>query len=113
MNKDCIFCKIISKQIQSKIRYEDDQVLAFDDISPSAPIHILIIPKKHFSTIDEINIEDEKLLGHMIYVAKNLAKENNLSNGYKLVFNTGKDAGQIVYHIHLHLLGGKDLKTIG
>lgn len=106
----CIFCDIINKKSPAKIIYEDDEMLAFPDINPSAPVHILIISKKHIPSVNEIKAEDQAILGKMILVAKKLAKENKVDqSGYRLVINTGKDGGQIIEHLHLHLLGGKKL----
>ena len=113
MNDQCIFCKLTQKK-DSSIEFEDDQVVAFCDINPKAPVHILIVPKKHIESIRQLHIEDECLVGHMVDVAKNLAREKGISDsGYRLVFNVGKDSGQVVDHIHLHLLGGKPLGDIG
>lgn len=107
---DCLFCKIIDKTIPSNIVFEDDQVLAFHDIIPQAPEHALVIPKKHIATINDIQEEDALLTGHMILTAKNVAKELELSvNGYRLVFNVNQAGGQEVYHIHLHILGGRQM----
>ena len=104
---DCIFCKIANKEIQSDILHEDEEVVAFKDIEPKAPVHILIIPKKHISSINNLKEEDEMLIGRLVLIARNLAKENGISEtGYRLIFNAGKDAGQTVVHIHLHLIGG-------
>ncbi|MCH8021131.1 histidine triad nucleotide-binding protein [candidate division KSB1 bacterium] len=108
---DCLFCKIINKEINSDILFEDDDVLAFKDINPQAPIHFLIVPKKHISTINDLQQEDEKLTGKMILTAQSLAKQENIDeNGYRLVFNCNSDGGQEVYHIHLHLLGGRQMQ---
>ncbi|MCH7674676.1 histidine triad nucleotide-binding protein [candidate division KSB1 bacterium] len=108
---DCLFCKIINKEINSDILFEDDDVLAFKDINPQAPIHFLIVPKKHISTINDLQQEDEKLTGKMILTAQSLAKQENIDeNGYRLVFNCNSDGGQEVYHIHLHLLGGRRMQ---
>lgn len=108
--KDCLFCKIIQGKIKSNQRYEDDQIFAFDDINPKAPVHILIIPKKHIKSVAELKDKNIELTGRLILVARDLATKNNLlPNGYRLVFNTKKHAGQIVDHIHLHLIGGKIL----
>lgn len=107
---DCAFCKIASKELPSEIVYEDEDYFAFKDIHPAAPVHILIIPKKHISTLDLIEPHDKELIGGLILAAKKIAQKINLSDsGYRLVFNVGKDAGQTVEHIHLHLLGGKKL----
>ena len=108
---DCLFCKIINKEINSDILFEDDDVLAFKDINPQAPIHFLIVPKKHISTINDLPQEDEKITGKMILTAQSLAKQENIDEkGYRLVFNCNSDGGQEVYHIHLHLLGGRQMQ---
>lgn len=108
---DCLFCKIINKEINSDILFEDDDVLAFKDINPQAPIHFLIVPKKHISTINDLQQEDEKLTAKMILTAQSLSKQENIDeNGYRLVFNCNSDGGQEVYHIHLHLLGGRRMQ---
>lgn len=101
----CIFCQIINKEIQSDIIYEDDEIIAFNDINPKARHHILIVPKKHIDTIKDLKEDesDEILVGKMFLVARNIAKEKNL-DGYQLLFNVGKSAGQIIFHIHLHLM---------
>ncbi len=107
----CIFCKIVNKELPAEILYEDDKVLAFPDIAQIAPIHILVIPKEHIASINELsgNI-GEKIAGRLIMVAKKLAEERNISeNGYKLLFRVGEDGGQEVPHIHLHLIGGAPL----
>ena len=108
--EDCIFCKIIKGEIPSNKVYEDDEILAFKDINPMAPVHILVIPKKHIESADEISEEDELLIGKIFTVIKRLAKENNLDNGYRIVNNCGEDGGQAVKHLHFHLLGGRKLK---
>ncbi|MBU0727346.1 histidine triad nucleotide-binding protein [Patescibacteria group bacterium] len=103
--EDCIFCKIIGKEIPSEFVYEDDEIVAFNDIHPKANHHVLIVPRKHIPTINDLN-EDEKdevLVGKMMLVARNIAKERGLS-GYNLQFNVGESAGQIIFHIHLHLI---------
>jgi histidine triad (HIT) family protein len=107
---DCLFCKIISGEINSKIIYEDSEVLAFDDIRPQAPCHKLIIPKKHIGSINELTPEDSHLVSHMVLTAKQLAKDLEIDEkGYRLVFNCNPQGGQEVYHIHLHLLGGRQM----
>lgn len=104
----CIFCKIIHKEIPSKIIYEDDLVLAFDDINPQAPFHILIIPKKHYSTLFDIDENDKELIGHIFIVARNIAKQMGINErGFRIVMNCNQDAGQTIYHIHFHLLAGR------
>lgn len=102
---DCLFCKITKKDISSDILRETDNAVIFKDIRPSAPVHYLIVPKKHISSIKDISHEDEALIGHLIFLAKECADTLNLA-GYKLAFNVGKDGGQIVDHVHLHLMGG-------
>ncbi len=105
---ECLFCKIISGDIPAKKAYDDDQILAFHDINPQAPVHILIIPKKHIPTVGNLEDPDYVVVGKMIKVAKTLAAENNITaSGFRLVFNNNKDAGQVVFHLHLHLLGGR------
>ncbi|MBI2626518.1 MAG: histidine triad nucleotide-binding protein [Candidatus Nealsonbacteria bacterium] len=107
---ECVFCKIISKEIPSEIVYEDENFLAFKDIQPIAPVNILIIPKKHIPAIDHIELYDKELIGGLFLAAKEIARVQNVSeNGYRLIFNIGEDAGQTVDHLHLHLLGGKKL----
>ncbi len=107
--KDCIFCKIVNKEILAEIVFEDDLVIAFPDVNPMTPIHILIIPKKHIESINQLTEgeEDEKIMGRLFLVAKKIAKEKEVDEkGYKLLIRTGKHGGQEVPHIHLHLLGG-------
>ncbi|HIJ60892.1 MAG TPA: histidine triad nucleotide-binding protein [Nitrospirae bacterium] len=106
--KDCIFCKILQKQIPSKIIYEDDLVVAFEDVNPQAPIHTLVIPKKHIPTIAECHEEDYSLIGHIHKVINEIAKQKGLTErGYRIVNNCNAEAGQTVFHIHFHLLGGR------
>jgi histidine triad (HIT) family protein len=105
---ETIFGKIIKKEIPAEIVYEDDEVLAFKDIAPQAPVHILIIPKKEIPTSNDIADEDAPLIGKLFVVAKKLARDFGVAeSGYRLVINCNKDAGQAVYHLHLHLLGGR------
>lgn len=111
MKSECIFCKIITKEIKSNIIYEDNEILAFEDINPQAPVHVLIIPKEHIEKISDINKDNSEISGKLILVANKIAKDKDiLDQGYRLVFNCGKAAGQAVFHIHLHLLGGRDLQ---
>lgn len=108
---DCIFCKIASKEIQSKIAYEDEEVVAFHDINPQAPVHVLVIPRKHIPSLNEATEEDQILLGKLMLVAQRLAKELGVADdGYRLVLNTNRGAGQSIFHIHLHLLGGRPFR---
>jgi histidine triad (HIT) family protein len=109
--KDCIFCKIISGEIPSKKVYEDDKVFAFEDINPEAPVHLLIIPKTHIDSINELSENDKELIGHIFLVSQKLAKEYNIEDsGYRVISNCGEAAGQTVKHLHFHLLGGRQLK---
>lgn len=105
-----IFSKIIAKEIPADIVYEDDRVVAFKDINPQAPVHILLIPTKEIPTVNDVTEADEALLGHMFIVAAKIAKEQGIDeSGYRLMLNTNKDAGQEVFHLHMHLLGGRNL----
>jgi len=107
---DCIFCKVVSGEIESKKVYEDEDIVAFHDINKMAPVHILIIPRKHIPTMLDVDDEDAPLLSKMHQVAVRLAKEHNIAeDGFRLVINTNRAAGQAVDHIHLHLLGGRKL----
>jgi len=107
---DCLFCKIVDREIPGEIVFEDEQVLAFKDINPLAPVHVLIIPKQHISDLNEITANDESLLGHLLAVSKELAEKLGIAqSGYRVVTNIGKDGGQIIKHLHFHLLGGKEL----
>ncbi len=107
---DCLFCKISNGEVPGDIVHENDLVLAFNDINPQAPHHVLIIPRKHISTINDISVNDRKVLGEMHLVAKQVAAERGISeSGYRTVFNCNSDAGQVIYHIHLHLLGGRKM----
>lgn len=105
---DCLFCKIAAKEIASKIVYEDESVIAFRDLKPKAPVHILVIPKKHIERISDIGAGEASLIGKLFLAANNLARKKGIeSSGYRLVMNCNKDAGQEVFHIHLHLMGGR------
>ena len=107
---DCLFCKMVSGEIPPDIVYEDDEVLAFNDINPQAPTHVLIIPKKHIATLNEASDEDTQVLGRLNIVAAQLAKKLGFDeDGYRVVMNCNADGGQAVYHIHLHLLGGRSM----
>jgi len=106
----CLFCDIISGAIPAERSYEDDQCIAISDIAPKAPVHLLILPREHFSSADGLDASREKLAGHLVHVAAQLARSRGLdARGYRLVFNHGSDAGQTVQHLHLHLLGGRAL----
>ncbi len=110
MSADCIFCKIINRELDADIVYEDETAVAFKDINPAAPVHILVVPRKHIPTLLDIEKEDEAMIGHLHTVANEVAKKLKIDNkGFRLVINCGADAGQIVFHLHLHLLGGRPL----
>ena len=103
---DCIFCKIVAGKIPCKKVYEDENILAFHNINPSAEVHILVIPKKHIPSLNELELDDEKIMGKLMLAISKIAKENGLK-GFKTLINTGKEGGQIVFHIHTHILSGK------
>ncbi|MFU0842233.1 MAG: hypothetical protein ACFWTZ_06440 [Burkholderia sp.] len=103
---DCLFCRIARGEIPSAKVYEDDEVLAFRDIHPKAPVHFLIIPKKHIQSLAQIEPEDAPLLGKMLALTRQLAQQEGAKNGYRVVINTGRDGGQEVNHLHIHVLGG-------
>ncbi len=105
---DCLFCKIINKAIPTKIIFEDEKTLAFEDINPQAPVHFLIIPKKHISTSLDISKEDNELIGHLFQIANKIAIDKSIGEkGFRMVMNCNREAGQSVFHIHLHVLGGR------
>lgn len=106
---DCLFCKIVKGDIPSTKVYEDDQILAFRDIAPQAPTHILVIPKAHIPSVDGITAENSNLVAHIFSVIPKIAAAENLTGGYRVVSNCGADAGQTVFHLHFHILGGKPL----
>ena len=107
---DCLFCKIIAGEIPSDILYRDDEVIAFRDINPQAPVHLLIVPRKHIPTLLHLTEADGPLISHMVMVANKLAGDEGVAeSGYRLVVNCGPEGGQLVYHLHMHLLGGRAL----
>jgi histidine triad (HIT) family protein len=109
---DCLFCKIVSGAIPAKKVFEDDHAIAFQDIHPQAPVHILVVPKKHFASLAEVGAadEDKALLGHLLATVNEIAREEKLAGGYRTVINTGPDGGQTVDHLHFHLLGGRAME---
>ncbi|MDQ8039193.1 MAG: histidine triad nucleotide-binding protein [Rickettsiella sp.] len=108
---DCIFCKIIKGELPADIVYQDDDMVAFNDLHPRAPIHQLIVPKKHFASLNDLTDADTLLVGKMIQKARLLAKEAGIAeSGYRTVFNCNEDGGQIIFHLHLHLIGGRKLE---
>jgi histidine triad (HIT) family protein len=107
---DCLFCKIIAGTIPAKISYSDEKVIAFDDINPQAPVHKIIIPRQHIATVNDVKPDDCQILGHMIQSAAKIAKELDIAeNGYRLLMNCNAQGGQTVFHIHLHLIGGRTM----
>ncbi len=107
---DCIFCRIGAKQAPGKFIYEDAEVFAFEDVHPQAPTHILICPRKHIESLSEAAPEEAPLLGRLLILAAQIARERNLTDGYRTLLNNGRGAGQSVFHLHLHLLGGRPLR---
>ena len=107
MSTDCLFCKIANKEIPSEFLYEDENYVVFRDIKPAAPVHLLLVPKKHIRSINNLKEEDEKVISGLFMIAKDMAKEQGVNeSGYKLLFNVEKGGGQVIFHIHLHLIGG-------
>ena len=108
--EDCIFCKIINKEIPASIVYEDERMIAFDDINPQAPVHVLLIPKEHYPSLNEIPEDKKDVLSHLILKAREIAQEKEIGErGYRIVLNTARESGQDVLHIHFHLLGGRQM----
>jgi histidine triad (HIT) family protein len=111
VEKDCIFCKIVNGEIPTEYLYEDDALVVFRDINPHAPVHILIVPKKHIRSINDLTENDREIISHMIMVGKDIAKKESInSSGYKLLFNVERGGGQVIFHLHLHLIGGWEKK---
>jgi histidine triad (HIT) family protein len=107
---DCLFCKVVAGQVPAAVVFQNDRVVAFKDITPRAPTHVLIVPRQHIATLNELSPEDDALVGEMVRAAAAIAKEQGLADrGYRTVFNCNADAGQTVFHIHLHLLGGRPM----
>lgn len=111
MTTSCMFCKIANEESKAETLYRDEEVTAFRDIHPVAPTHILIVPNRHIESVNEMNPEDQSLVGHMIFIAKQLAAQEGIyKEGYRLIMNTGPHGGQTVFHMHLHLIGGQRMK---
>ena len=108
---DCIFCKIINGEIPSQLVYEDEAVYAFRDVAPQAPVHILVVPKEHIASVSDLRAENSHLAAKCLESIAKLAESEGLSSGYRIISNTGPDAGQTVFHLHFHLLGGKPLES--
>ena len=114
MNPDCLFCKILNEEIPADIVYSDDELLAFNDVNPQAPTHLLIIPKTHIATVNDLTEAQSGIISRMILCAKTLAGETGIAeSGYRLVMNCNDQGGQTVFHIHLHLMGGRQLRALG
>jgi histidine triad (HIT) family protein len=108
--KDCLFCKIIAREVPGSIVYEDDRVLAFNDINPQAPTHVLVVPKRHIASLNDLTPDDDQIVGEVIRRAAAIAGDRGIAaSGFRTVFNTNRGAGQTVFHIHLHLIGGRSL----
>ncbi|MBK7857422.1 MAG: histidine triad nucleotide-binding protein [Archangiaceae bacterium] len=111
---DCLFCKIVSGQVPAKIVHQDDQCIAFLDIAPQAPTHVLFVPRRHLASLNEATVEEKELLGHLMVTASKYARDNGIGEtGYRQVVNCNRDAGQTVFHLHLHLLGGRPMGHFG
>jgi len=111
MANECLFCRIVNKEISSRIVHEDERAVAFEDINPQAPTHIVIVPRVHLASLNEASREDAELIGYLHLVAATIAQERGIAeSGYRVVINTGRSAGQSVFHLHLHLLGGRGLR---
>ena len=114
MSKDCLFCKIVAGELSADVVFEDDDLLAFRDISPQSPTHVLVIPKRHIPTLNDLQDDDAELVGKLVLRARHLAREQGVADaGYRLVSNCNQAAGQTVYHLHLHLMGGRQLGALG
>ena len=107
---ECLFCRMVAGEVPARRVYEDEKVLAFEDIRPQAPTHVLIVPKKHIRGLKEAEVEDAEVIGHSQLVAARIARERGIEDGYRTVYNVGPGAGQSVFHLHLHLIGGRNLK---
>ena len=107
---ECLFCKIINREIHASIVYEDERIVAFNDINPQAPTHVLVVPRRHIETLNDLTADDDQLVGEVVRRAAAIAKQRGIAaGGYRTVFNTNREAGQTVFHIHLHLIGGRTL----
>ena len=110
---DCLFCKIIAGEIPADKVYEDEQVLVFKDIKPHAEVHLLMVPKVHVASLDDLTAEHDALMAHMLRTLPKLAKQQGLNDGFRTIINTGKGGGQVIFHLHIHLLGGSNLPGFG
>lgn len=113
MNPDCVFCRIIAGTAPGEIIFRDEQATVFRDIRPAAPVHLLVVPNKHIVSVNQLDHKDESLVGHLFTVARQVAEQEGiLSSGYRCIMNTGPDSGQAVFHLHLHVLGGRHMRTL-
>ena len=111
---DCIFCRIAAGEVPAELLYQDDQVVAFPDVNPKAPVHVLVVPREHHASLADLTDDDEPLMGHLLAVANRLARDKGVAaTGYRLVINTGPEGGQVVPHLHFHLLGGRQMHALG
>lgn len=107
---DCLFCRIVARTIPSRIVHEDDVAVAFEDVNPQAPVHVLVVPRKHVSSLKDMNSGDAALLGHLVLTCSKIAQEKGIAeSGYRVVANTGREGGQTVFHLHFHVLGGRQI----
>lgn len=114
MSNDCLFCKVVARELPSTVVYEDEDLLAFRDINPQAPTHILVVPKRHIGTVNELAAGDAELVGRLVLRARALAAEEGIDEpGYRLILNCNPQGGQTVYHLHLHLMGGRQMVGLG
>lgn len=111
MSTDCLFCKIAAGEIPADIVYSDDKVIVFKDIAPKAPVHLLIVPREHIESLVGLTPEHDALIAHMMRLLPKIAKDQGLDGGFRTTINTGKDGGQVIYHLHIHLLGGKQFSA--
>lgn len=110
MSDDCIFCRIVRGEVPSRKVYEDDDTMAFHDINPAAPVHFLLIPKRHIASLEDAGAGDQALLGKLLLLAPKLAREQGLTNGFRTAIHTGRDGGQLVFHLHVHVVGGGNVR---
>ncbi len=108
---DCLFCRIVAGEVPSDRVYEDDQVVVFKDINPKAKVHLLVIPRIHLTSLEDLQPQHDRLIAHMMRLLPRLAREQGLEGGFRTIVNTGRGGGQVIFHLHLHLLGGPDLRT--
>jgi histidine triad (HIT) family protein len=106
---DCLFCQIVEGRLPARIVYQDSTAMAFEDLHPQAPVHVLVIPRKHFASLDQATEDDEQVIGHLHLIAARIAAERKITGGYRTLFNNGAGVGQSVYHLHLHVLGGRKM----